>query len=67
MNERILGSASKQEAALKIRATLVELLSVAKLGGLDEAAKHLSKAIAEAGRAIAGEVGPTSHSYERKD
>ena len=67
MNDRLSGSASRQEAAQKIRATLVELLRVAKLGGLDEAAHHLAKAIAETDRAIAGEVGPASHSYERRD
>ena len=34
MNDRLSESAKKQEAARKIRATLVELWNVAKLGGL---------------------------------
>jgi hypothetical protein len=44
----------RQEAAREIRATLVELLRVARFGGLNESAQHLENAIAEADRAIAG-------------
>jgi hypothetical protein len=50
----------KQEAARKIRATLVELWNVAKVGGLEETAQHLENSIAEADRAIAGDPGTTS-------
>lgn len=66
MNDRLSGSANKQEAARKIRATLIELLNVAKLGGLDEAAHHLEKAIAEADRAAEDEGGIASHTGEKR-
>lgn len=58
-------SESSQEAARKIRVTLVELLSVAKLGGLDETARHLETAIVEADRA-AGVHGTAVHHRERR-
>jgi len=60
------GSESSQEAARKIRVTLVELLSVAKLGGLDETARHLETAIAEADRAAGVHGGMASQHRERR-
>lgn len=57
--------ANSQEAARKIRATLVELLSVATLGGLDETAQYLEKAIVEADR-VAGAEGGTAFQLHDK-
>ena len=67
MNDRLSESAKKQEAARRIRATLVELWNVAKLGGLDEAAKHLENAIAEADRVVSDEGGMASQTIDKGD
>lgn len=63
-------SKDRQEAARQIRATLVELLRVARFGGLTDAAQHLENAIAEADRAIAGEQSspePSGSSCQQPD
>ena len=57
---------NRRDAAQKIRTTLVELLDVAKLGGLHAAVQHLENAIAETDRAVSGQRDATPQSCEDK-
>lgn len=66
MKDGLSAPANAQEAARKIRATLLELLDVAKLGGLDETAHFLKKAIVEVDRAARDAGDSAIQTYDKR-